>query len=347
MKVDKEEILNYDEKKFLNSLNEKYQEWKSNPVYRKRVDMKDAPEEIRSMEDIYDIPLVDMAEFKDHPEELAIGETEFNLYSSGTTSGRRSKGPRTEEDFKKHRKFFNNLSQEMLPDELDYMALIAPSGKLLDNVPDPKISNRSVFNYARWGFEDPYDSDSFVDFSGGEPEIEFDKLYKNLDEKEGDLGLFGTQKYILGFFKYLENNSLELDLGERGAVATGGGSAKEVDGEEFRSMCNKYLGIEEENQVDFYGMTESMLMTANKAGDENPDKKRVPSQGMVYVIDKDKLMNERKIEPVENGEPGIAVFLDALNGSHPGAILTDDIVKKTGGEYGEEVRIEHLGRSSM
>ena len=346
MKTTKEEILNYDQDEFLNSLNEKYQVWKQNPFYKKRVEMEGAPEEIKKIEDVYDIPVVDMAEFKEHPDDLSIGEIEFELYSSGTTSGTRSKGPRTKEDYEKQRELFNNLSREMLPDELEYFAMIAPSGAFLEKVPDPEISNRSVFNYAKWGFEDPYDADSFVDFSSGEPEIEFDKLYNSLKEKDGDLGLFGTQKYVLGLFKYMDKKNLELDLGENGAVATGGGSAKEVEGDEFRKMCSKYLGIDEKNHVDFYGMTESMLMVANKARDEEPDKKRVPSQGMIYVADEDKLL-ENKVVPVKEGEPGLAVFIDALNTSHPGAILTDDIVKKTGGKYGEEVRVEHLGRSSM
>jgi len=347
MKVDQEEILNYNQKEFLESLNNKYQIWKTNSNYKKRILKKDAPKKISKIEDVYEIPLVDMAEFKKYPEKLSIGKIDFNLYSSGSTSGTRSKGPRTKNNFKIQRKFFNNLSKEMNPNSINYFALISPSKKEFSKVPDPKVSNRSVFHYASWGFEEPYESENFMNFSSGRPEINFKNLYKNLEERSGDKGLFGTQKYVISFLKYLKKNNLKTTLGENGIIATGGGSSKELSGKEFRDMCNEYLGVEKKNHVDFYGCTESMLMLANKAGDENPDKKRIPSQGMVFVVDEKELRESAVIKPLGLNKPGLAVFIDALNESHPGAILTDDIVIKTGERYGENARIQHLGRSTM
>lgn len=117
---------------------------------------------------------------------------------------------------------------------------------------------------------------------------------------------------------------------------------------EFRNILVDKLGIKPKNHIDLYGFTEAFFPTNNLPGDENPDKKRVPKNGFVYIADEDYFLETGKVKPLkENGNKGLAVFVDPLNEDYPGVILTDDIVKKTEGEYGEDVRIEYIGRSSL
>lgn len=133
-------------------------------------------------------------------------------------------------------------------------------------------------------------------------------------------------------------------------VTTAGGwkGMKDVSWSELRNILADKLGIKPRNHIDLYGFTEALFFTSNLPGDKNPDLKRVPKQGFVYVVDEDYFLETGKVRPLkENDSEGLAVFIDPLNEDYPGAILTDDIVKKTGGEYGEDVRIEYIGRSSM
>ena len=338
----------YDSGQFLDYLDQAYQRWKETETYRTRVDRRDAPESISSFEDIYEIPVVDMAEFKNSADDLAVDPETVtgHLYSSGTITGTRSRAARSEVGFKRQREFLATLTTTVLPD-VDYFGVMGPSEAHLNEIGDPMMEGRSVFNYVNWGFADPFPTEHFMELSGGEPTVDFAGLVEALQSRDGTRGVFGTQRSVLGLIEYLDQTGERLDLGPDGVVCTGGGSAKSLDGEAFRGRVSDYLGVDPANHVDFYGCTESMLMTANHYDDENPDEKRVPRQGFVYVVDEDELREQGKLVRVENGTPGVGVLVDAMNLDHPSVILTDDVIVKTGGEYGPDVRIVHKSRSSM
>jgi hypothetical protein len=208
--------------------------------------------------------------------------------------------------------------------------------------------NRAVMQYVKWCFLEPYNSFTFVNFNNGKMEPEFSKLEEKLNHDSGKKGIFGLPLYVDSFIDYLDHKGSTLNLGENGVVATAGGwkGMKGKNKDTFRSRMEEFLGIKNINHVDLYGFSESMIPAGNKVGDENPDLKRIPSQGFVFVADQDTFLETGEIKNVENGEEGLAVFIDPLNPDHPGAILTDDIIKKTGGEYGEDVRIEYIRRAS-
>ncbi|MCJ7450234.1 MAG: hypothetical protein MUP58_00665 [Candidatus Nanohaloarchaeota archaeon QJJ-9] len=343
----KQNPFDYDEELFIEAANEAIANWSDNKNYKARLERSDFEHPSKSIKDFYAAPTIDMREFKENPEKITIGDYYKELVSSGTSTGERSRVPRGKKGLERHRNYFNGIGEAMLPD-LDYMAILGPSEEFLEKVQDPNVSNKGTFNYMHWGFGQPYKSEYFLDMSTGEPKPDFGGMAEELQKRDGNLGIFGLPPHLDKFMDYIKQTGLEIDLGKKGAAVTAGGW-KGLEGkgnEEFRQRIADTFDIPREAHVDFYGCTESMIPAGNKYGDENPDKKRVPSQGLIYVADEDKLAKTGEIEPKGTGE-GLAIILDTLTVDHPGAILTDDIVKKTGGEYGEDVRIEHLGRSSM
>ncbi|MFB6180743.1 MAG: hypothetical protein ABEJ93_02600 [Candidatus Nanohalobium sp.] len=332
---------------FLNAVNEALEKWRENKLYSKRLDRKDLPEKIESFEDLKKLPTVDMREFKEHPEKLAIDEEkqEHALYSSGTTSNSKSIARASEEGFQRHKEIVQKFSNFVLP-EIDFTAMLMPSQETLNQLPEDK-ANRSVFKYASWIFE-PYETKSFLQLSeeGFEPEVE--EMVKELKSREGDLAIFSTPAALLKIMKKLKKQGSSIDMGENGTIITGGGWKGEAKAgkEEFRGLLKRVFGIENQEHLDLYGCTELYFGAANRYRDKNPDLKRISSKGYIWVADEDKFRKTGELKPVEEGEEGLMVGLDPCNTDYPGVILTDDIVRKTGGEYSEETRIEYVGRSS-
>ncbi|MFB6159115.1 MAG: hypothetical protein ABEJ95_05690 [Candidatus Nanohalobium sp.] len=345
----RQETFEYDEQLFFQALNEALEEWRKNDLYSKRLENKDIPEKIDSWEDVYKLPAVDMREFKDHSEDLVIGspDEEKALYSSGTTSDTKSFAARSEEGLEIHQDNLQRFAKSCIG-EVDYSAGLGPQDSMLDKLPT-KLSRRALFNYIRW-LMDQYNSSHHLYLNeDGDVDMELEKLTKNLKNGEGRGIFFGAATQVEKYAQYLEKTGQQIDLGEEGLVATGGGwkGTEAKSKEEYRNMLVDKFNIKPENHLDFYSASEFMFFMGNKAGDENPDLKRIPGHGFAYLADEEKFKEKGKIEPVEVGEVGLLVVVDPLNRDYPGVILTDDRMRKTGGKYGEDVRLEYIGRSTL
>lgn len=143
---------------------------------------------------------------------------------------------------------------------------------------------------------------------------------------------------------YLQEQGISLELGEDTYLMTGGGwrGDEAMSIGDLREETKEMLGIPKENMSDVYALTEVNSYLANKPGDQDLDEKRVPAQLYIYTADPEAI-KEKQIIPTE--EKGVLVAVDPLAYDAPGAIVTDDIVRKTGSEYGEDTRIEYIGRA--
>lgn len=348
-------VFEYDKDLFISTVNEAYSNWKKNDNYNKRIQMQESPEEISKISDIYQVPLIDMVEFKelsdlinrDHPLKLNNNISLKNsIYSSGTTKGNQSIVPHSEEGLSLQQKYFHKLAPEIVTN-IDLMHVIAPSESDMEKLPENQ-KNKAVMKYAKWGFLEPFKSKAFVKIGKEGIIPQFSELEESLKKEPGNKAIFAPPLYVDMFISYLENKNSKIDLGDRGIITTAGGW-KGMNGrskEDFRSRMEEFLGINKKNHVDFYGFSESMIPAGNRAGDSNPDMKRIPSQGFVFVADQEVFLNNGEIKKVNEGKEGLAVFIDPLNPDYPGAILTDDIVRKVGGDYGKDVRIEYLRRAT-
>ena len=340
----------HDEELFLKAVDEAFQEWKKNELYKERIQRDDVPDTIESFEDIKKLPTVDMREFKEHPRELVIDEDEvdeeYALYSSGTTSDSKSFTLRSEEGYRRHRENFEKFIRYLVP-ELSHVHVMSAPKQMLEKLPEEQ-AKRAVFNYPIWIYEQ-FDNDFYLEKTeeGMKPDV--DAMIKNIKQTDGNQAVFSTPNNLYKVVKKLSEEGVSADLGPEGVIMTAGGwkGASGANKEEFRELLNEVFNVSPQNHLDFYGCTELFFATGNKFGDENPDKKRVPPEGYIWIADEEEFLSEGVLKPVEEGEPGLLVAVDPSNTDYPGVILTDDVVRKTGGEYGQDVRIEYVGRSSM
>lgn len=333
----------YDTSEFLESVNQAYQHWQQNEHYQDRVHSSSTPERVSSLEDLYKLPTVDMAEFKGQ-NPLAISEPDRYVTTSGTSSGTRGRIPVTEDGWVLRHQNSQNIAAAVLPD-IDNAAVLSLPPELVEKAPEPH-SSRYIFNILPSYFEQFDDTEYFIEFGENGPDLDIEGLSRYL-AKDGDTGIAGVPSKIYPVMQKLKEE--RYDLGEDGTVITGGGW-KGMDGvpnDEFRELAKEVFNVDEDHHTDFYAATEFTGFFANKVGDDDPDLKRVPSNMFAYTVDEDALLLEGEVERTEEGEEGLLVVIDPLNIDAPGVILTDDVVRKTGGEYGEDVRIEHVGRGSM
>jgi len=341
----------YDEDRFLSAAADALDRWRENEAYARRLDRVDAPDRISEFSDLYRLPAVDMREFKKHPERLVIDpeavDEDLALYSSGTTGENQSYAPRTPAGYATQRELFGEFADATLPDVENAFVLI-PSPEALDGLPRQQ-HNRAYYTYVRWLFE-PFDPDYFVrvDGSGGRSPA-FGELADAIAAAEAPCVTFGAPPRIEGFCDYLDRTGRSVSLPTGSVVATGGGwkGAESTGSDPFRERITDRLGISPDHHVDYYGAAEFRFFTGNVAGDPDPDAKRITAQGFVYVADEDHLRTTGELRPAADGDPGLLVGVDPTNLDHPGVVLTDDVVRKTGPEYGAETRIEYVGRSAL
>lgn len=344
------DATSYDEQRFLSAVTEALDAWRRNERYRRRCEAAEVPERIESFDDVRRLPAVDMREFKQHPEDLVVDRErvseEYALYSSGTTSDSQSYTLRSAEGYERHKRNFQQFARYLMPD-LDHMHALSPATGAIEKLPESQ-ARRAVFTYPQWIFSH-LETEFYVGVTEGELVPDVDGMVENIQRSDGNQGVFSTPNQLYELAKELSERGVNLDLGADGAVVTAGGWKGEIASgkEAFRELLNEVFGVGPREHLDFYGCTELFFPTGNRFGDGNPDLKRIAPQGYVWIADEDTFLESGRLERVEDGEPGLLVAVDPTNTDYPGVLLTDDVVRKTGGEYGADVRIEYVGRSSM
>lgn len=342
--------FDYDADLFLTAVDEALDRWRENENYAERLERVGAPDRITEFADLYELPAVDMREFKKHADELVIDPTtteeELTLFSSGTTGANQSYAPRSPPGYDDQRRLFNRFAEATLPDvERAFVLVPGPDG--LDRLSRQR-RNRAYFTYVRWLFE-PFDPEYFVRVKrDGGLVPDFGRLADALESVEEPCVTFGAPPRIEGLCEHLDRTDRSVSLPDGSVVATGGGwkGAESTDAESFRERITDQFGIPWTHHVDYYGATEFRFFTGNVAGDPTPDEKRITAQGFVYLADERHLRETGEVRPAPDGEPGLLVGIDPTNVDHPGVVLTDDVVRKTGPVYGEDTRIEYVGRSA-
>jgi hypothetical protein len=344
-------VFTYDQAVFFEAVNEAYSRWRENANYARRVAASDAPDRITAFEDLYALPTVDMREFKQHPRELLIDPAttgdELAVFSSGTTADTRSFAARSEDGAARQADMMARFARTALPD-IDHISCLIPPKDETDRL-SVERSNRALFRYSEWlfsQFERSFCADITAD-GGLTPD--FAALKQQVVAQDGTQAIFGSPAVVEQFCHYLEANDEILNLGDNGAVVTGGGwkGVDDTSPAVFRERLHRRLNVAPDHHTDWYGCSELFFFSGNRVGDANPDEKRVSCQGFGYVADETHFRQTGELEPVANGEPGILIVIDAVNTDYPGVILTDDVVMKTGGTYGEDVRIEYIERSTL
>lgn len=339
--------FSFDEAKFIEALREAYDHWRTNDAFNNAVERwEGAPKDksdISSIEDVKRIPVMPMNHFKRAPEKMAINPEEVVDYrfTSGTSSGEQGKRPMSEKGIEIASQNFKNITSALYP-EFEDAALMIPD--IENSEASKQATNRSFFLYTTWGLEQ-FDPEYFLEINKkGEPAPDIEGALDYLNGSEGTSVLFTPPPILHAANGYLKEQAMSLDLGEDTYLVTGGGwrGQEAMSLDDLREETEETLGIPEENMSDVYALTEVNSYLANKPGDQDLDEKRVPAQLFVYTANPEAL-KDRETEPTD-GE-GVLVAVDPLAHDAPGAIVTDDIVEKTGREYGEDTRIKYIGRA--
>jgi long-chain-fatty-acid---luciferin-component ligase len=134
--------------------------------------------------------------------------------------------------------------------------------------------------------------------------------------------IFGPPALISRFLRYLEQNNIRVSLDPRSYVVTTGGwtrhTGENLQREAFTQSLQTYLGVRPENVRDIYGIIE-----ANLFGFEcEHHRKHTSPWCHVSVRDLRDLSQEMPV-----GRTGVIAILDAMSGSYPGFLLTEDVGK--------------------
>jgi hypothetical protein len=147
--------------------------------------------------------------------------------------------------------------------------------------------------------------------------------------------LLATSFALVHLLDALGGASFRLPRGSR-VMQTGGfkGRSREIEGSALRSELAEAFAIAEHDIASEYGMTElsSQLYEATLRGGE-PDVYVQPPWARVVPVDPETL------EPVADGQVGIARIVDLMNVDSAVAVLTADRVRRVG------AGVELLGRS--
>lgn len=160
-----------------------------------------------------------------------------------------------------------------------------------------------------------------------------DEIVARLSVAEGSSGvlLCGATFAFVHFLDALGDAPFRLPEGSR-VMQTGGfkGKSREVDGATLRRDLGRALRVPERDVVGEYGMTELSSQFYEREGGGPYEE---PPWARVVPVDPETL------EPVAEGEPGIARIEDLLNVDSAFAVLTADRVRRVAGGF------ELLGRA--
>lgn len=146
-----------------------------------------------------------------------------------------------------------------------------------------------------------------------------------MDKEKNYAAMLGAPFLLHFAMNKLEKEGITLNLGERGAIITGGGwkiyEYERMPVEKFRKRANEILGIPEHRILDLYAMVEGNGYMIHCPEEHNL---HIPQTYYHPIV------LDNNGEPVGEGEEGRYAFLDALSDSYPSFIITGDNVKLVG-----------------
>ena len=203
---------------------------------------------------------------------------------------------------------------------IDYVALLAPNPTQKDVPPT------AVYLYADWGTGNtPHDHLLSFDSETKKPIMDPAKVIAKLNEHSGKKMIMSVPFLVLGIYNFMQKSGMKVDMDDGLVFTVGGwkGYDKPIPTSNFSELVKKEFGA---SHIDGYSAAELMTPVWSRPKC-NAEKKHIPSKAFVYTANIQKYIDEGVIEPTKSYESGLAVFVDPLNTTTPGAILMDDIVK--------------------
>lgn len=272
------------------------------------------PSDIRHFSDLINIPLLRVSQFKELDSHklltLGLDQIEFEMRSTGT-SGIPSVARRDSETVTQgvlatmamYREFFEFSSGAIL--------FLMPSTEEMPEMGMVKVLN--LFS----GMVDA--SKCIVRKLSFDPQeaIALLEQWENVHLRH----IVGPPFLVYRFIQYLKEHNVHLKLDEDTRIINLGGwkrfTGEEIPREKYNRDCAEYLGIQQDQIRDMYGLVETNTL----AIECNHHRKHVPPWVHFNVRELDDFRQE-----VHDGRHGVLAIIDPTCLAYPAYILTEDIV---------------------
>ncbi|MEI9953067.1 MAG: acyl-protein synthetase [Pseudomonadota bacterium] len=263
------------------------------------------------------------------------GEDQLRFTTSGTTSGARGlHAMRVAETYQELALNFGRAAL-LSNDRAHHVVALAP---LLDDPPSSSLGHMMALfmvDFARRGPFDVRTSERWLLDDRGVDLLGLEQAAARASERTETLLVLATSFALVGLLDALEGRTLPLP-NDAVVMQTGGfkGKTREIEPAELRTAVARTFGIREAQIVSEYGMTEltSQLYEATVPGSAlereqhgTPGVYAEPPWLRVVPVD------PTTLEPVPNGEIGIARIVDLGNVDSAVAIQTQDRVRRVEG----------------
>ena len=262
-------------------------------------------------------------------------EDRLRFSTSGTTSGARGMhAMRVTETYQELALNFGRAAL-LSNDRAHYVVALAP---LLDDPPTSSLGHMMAMFMVDFERRGPFDvrtSERWLLDDRGVDLVGLERAAARATERGETLLVLATSFALVGLLDALEGRTLPLPDGAV-VMQTGGfkGKTREFDPSELRTAVARSFGISHAQIVSEYGMTEltSQLYEATETGSALERERRgtpgvyaEPPWLRVVPVD------PTTLEPVPNGEIGIARIVDLGNVDSAVAIQTQDRVRRVEG----------------
>lgn len=258
------------------------------------------------------------------------GDAKATFHTSGTTVGARgTHAMRRPETYDAAALAFGRWA---LTSDLAERPVVLILGPGPDEAPDSSLSRMTALFAEGLGVADsrrPYFVNAgILDLAG------LDERVAEATVRGQSVLLLATSFALVHLLDALGGTSFHLPRGSR-VMQTGGfkGRSRELESNVFRRELSSVLGVDERAIVGEYGMTElsSQFYEATLQGGK-PDVYIEPPWASIVPV------HPETLEPMTDGEIGIALILDLMNVDSAVAVLTADRVRRKG------AGVELLGR---
>ena len=314
--------------------------------YKKILDhYKFSPEEIRSYDDVFRIPALPTAVFKNHH---LFSMPESRMLAKATSSG--TKGKFSKIGFEASGLF---CAVRMVLKVVRRRGLLSPRpvNYIMMGYEPHKSNQTAVTKNAAWTtLLAPALSRTYaIRWQNGEYKVDLDRVIDAIMKKgsaNAPLRFMGFPSYTYFVMKLMESKGLSVRLKKGSKILLGGGwkqfYTEQVDKETFYDLAWRVLGVPEENVVEFFGAVEHPILYCDCKNHHF----HIPIYGRVAIRDVETL------EPLGMDQVGLVNLMTPMVKATPIiSVMTDDLgVIHDGSDCGCGITspyLEIIGRVGM
>ena len=277
------------------------------------------PGDLKEYVDLEKLPFIPTLYFKQHALfSMPSGRMLIKATSSGTS------GKRTQMGFN-FSSLYRGLRMVLTVGKYHHLFSLKPSHYLVFGY-EPNITNKIVFSKTAYGFTyfAPALSRAYaLKYTKEGYRLDLENLkqkFVKYSKSKAPVRTIGFPAYTYFLLKQMQEEGIKVQLPKGSIMTLGGGwkqfYAQKVSKEEFYTLVDEILGIDEQHIFEFFGAVEHPILYT----DCRCHHFHIPVYARVMIHDVDTL------QPVENGQVGLVNLMTPMVDSVPIlSIMTDDL----------------------